>query len=143
MKLNNLSKDMLVQLVSNLQDRKEKEYSHYLAIYTGVSDNGPVYHFNNERDLKAWILMKLLNYPKDTYNVENIKLFWEEIRKLLRNHYGMYSNSDLIEYCKNKSQYFQLDELLALYKSNCDGFVIIKGKLLINNSNQMQSFNVL
>ena len=117
MKLNKLPKDILVQLVSELQDRKEKEYSHYVVI--SIGDRAPSWRFENEYELKSWILFELLD---STTNNEKISLFQEELRKL--------PPGQASKYLKLKSKDFEIDELLQATNPK---FVIIKGKCLTDN----------
>lgn len=140
MKLQNLPKNMLVQLVSQLQDKKEKEYSEYVVIYTDGSDDSPVWRFHNENEFKTWILLQLpFNCSKEICDNENIRSFLEELTKIPRNFYG---NTDHrhTEYCKNKSSNFQFDELLNLFNKINRDFVIMKGKCLTGNTNTIPGF---
>lgn len=136
MKLHKLPKDLLVELVSKLQDRKEKEYSEYIVIYRGGSDDAVVWHFNNEHELKGWILFELFRYPSISYTEnENVYLFLEDLSKLPKYQYDRH-----IEYCKSKSSSFRFDELLNLFNKINQSFVIIKGKAVNGNTNTIQGF---
>ena len=111
MKLHNLPKDLLVELVSELQHRKEKDYSEYVAIYRGGSEDPAIWHFKNENELKGWILFELFKYPIiEISENENIWLFIEHLSKFPKYKYDRH-----IEYCKSKSPSFQFDELLNLF----------------------------
>ena len=136
MKLNNLPKDMLVKLVSELQDRKEKEYSEYVVIYREGSDIPAVWHFDSEHELKSWILFELLDYSREIFSDnENILLFLEEWRKLPRDREDCH-----VDYCKNKSSSFQSNELLSMLNKIDSDFVMIKGKCVSGNTNKIQGF---
>ena len=135
MKLQNLPKDLLVELVSELQDRKEKEYSEYIVIYRGGSNDPVIWHFHNEHELKGWILFELFKYPTEIPENGNIWLFMENLSKFPKYQYHRHT-----EYCKNKSSSFQLDELLILFNKINRDFVIIKGKCISGNTNTIQEF---
>ena len=131
---------MLVQLVSELQDRKEKEYSDYIAIHAGGSDEPSVWHFDSEHELKSWILFQLLDRPKEIFcDDENILLFLEKWRTLPRNRYGLTEDGH-VQHCKNKSSSFQIDELLNLLNKIDLDYVIVKGKCVSGNTNKIQGF---
>ena len=140
MKLHNLPKDIIIDLVSKLQSMKEKEYSDYVVISAAGSDDPFVWYFDNEQEFKAWILYQLFPCPKEICGNENIWLFLEGLGKVPRNHYGHTDHRHMIEYCKNNSSSFQLDELLNLLNKIDLDFVIIKGKRISGNTNTIQGF---
>ena len=124
MKLQNLPKDLLVELVSELQGRKEKEYSEYVVISICTYDDIILaWRFENEYKLKSWIAFELLSLPKS--NNDSIDLFLDELRKTpLRNR---------SEYCKDKLRDIELRDLMNLLKQSAPEIVIIKGKCLSDN----------
>ena len=135
MKLNNLPKDLIVELVSELQNRKEKEYSEYIVIWGG-SEDPVIWYFNNENELKGWILFDLFKSPSISYtDNENVYLFLEDLSKFPKYQYDLH-----IEYCKNKSSGFQLDELLNMFNKNSKDLVIIKGKCVSGNTKRLLGF---
>ena len=134
MKLHNLPKDILVELVSELQDRKEKEYSEYVIIYTGVCDQLVAYNPKSEYELKGWILVELASYcSKDICENERIWLFLEELRKIPKTNYGGFEYCNLVKYYKHASPNFEVHELIDLLQKSNNEYIIIKGKCLTNN----------
>lgn len=130
MKLQNLPKDLLVELVSELQDRKEKEYSEYILIFADGADDTDTEYFKTENELKTWLLSRILHLkPESFFDNKNIWMFLEEMRKL---HY-----TKSVEYCRNRAKEFELNELVALTKKVSDRYIIIKGKCLTENGNKI------
>ena len=131
MKLQNLPKDMLVELVSELQDRKEKEYSEYILIFADGPDDTEIEYFKTENELKSWILSRILHLKSESFfDNKNIWMCLEEIRKL---HYTKSG-----EYFRNKAKEFELNELVILTKRVSDRYIIIKGKCLTENGNKIE-----
>ena len=131
MRLHNLPKDMLVQLVAEIQYKKEKEYSEYIMIHVdkedipGVDPTEPeAYHFETEEELKIFILLTLVPYKdRSFFENENIWIFLKDCT----------SSLDARKYCKNKLHIFPLDELIGLTKKFSDRYIFIKGKVITKN----------
>lgn len=135
MKLNALPKDLLVELVSELQDRKEKEYSEYILIYANGLDTR-AFHFNTETELKTFIFLRVLYYQEEiVFDNKNIWLFVKSLRQL--------PFEEIVEYCKNKVKALELNKLVAVIKNISDKYVIVKGKVLTENGNEIAPMDYL
>ena len=129
MKLQNLPKDMLVELVAELQNRKEKEYSEYILTYVDGPDTGALY-FKTENELKTWICLYILAScikPKSFFENEDIWVFLEDMREI--------PYDGRIEYCKKIIPAVNLTQLIALLRKISDRYIIMRGKCLTENGN--------
>ena len=125
MKLNTLPKDLLVELVSELQDRKEKEYSDYVVLSAIGPDHLSVWRLENEYEMKNWLVFELVILRKNMVGDDYISAFLEELRKM---PLGKRS-----EYCKEKLRDIELNDLMDLFRKTTSAFIIIKGKCLTGN----------
>lgn len=136
MKLNNLPKDMLVELVSNIREDVEKEHCHYIVVH---SDND--YDMNFGEFWRTKVLKEfLLEYLCYSVNREIVFDKDSEILKFLTSENYLYS--EYLKYIHSLENRYSLEDLLEIVikvekaRPNYDGkwriHRIIKGKLLFN-----------
>lgn len=125
MKLNNLPKDLLVELVSELQSRKEKEYSDYVVLSIMGPDQLSAWRLENECEMKNWLVFELVKLRKNMVGDDYISAFLEELRK--------FPLGNRSEYCKEKLRDIELNDLMDLFRKTTSAFIIIKGKCLTGN----------
>jgi len=123
MNLNNLPKDMLVELVSQIQESKEEEYSEYIVIPYDNTDDSKF--FRNEKDLKLFLLDYISEFdscfPSKEANEKFKYMTITELKKSLYSLLEKYSKEDLfelVEKMREKNVYY--------------GLHIIKGKTISN-----------
>ena len=136
MNLNNLPKDMLVELVSNIQDDTEKEYCNYIVIRGDYDISSHI--FTDVKSLKEFLLNHLCDYHdiKDVFNKENEV----EIVKTLK-HLATQKYSDYLNYVNSLENKYKVEDLLEIVKRLEEGTSphdyrihdIIKGKRLYDN----------
>jgi hypothetical protein len=137
MKLNNLPKDMLVELVANIRDDTEKEYCNYIVVH---GDYAISYHiFNEVKSLKEFLLNHLCDYHdiKDVFSKESEAKVVKTLKHLATQKY-----SDYLNYINSLANKYSLEDLLEIVKRLEEGTSphdsyrihdIIKGKRLYDN----------
>ena len=141
MNLNNLPKDMLVELVSNIRDEVEKEHCDYIVIH---SDNYYEITFEEYKVLKE-LKEFLLSYLIDIINRKII--FGEEEIKI----FTSCSKNEYLNYVNILGNRYSLEELIKMVSKvgesrPNDGYWrihrIMKGKMTYNDGCQdIKRFN--
>jgi hypothetical protein len=136
MKLNNLPKDMLVELVVNIRDDTEKEYCKYIVIRGDYDISSHV--FTDVKSLKEFLLNHLCDYHdiKDVFSKEEEA----EVVKTLK-HLATQKYSDYLNYINSLANKYSLEDLLEIVKRLEEGTSphdyrihdIIKGKHIYDN----------
>jgi len=127
MNLNNLPKDMLIELVSQIQESKEEEYSEYVVI--PYDKQIPTKYFTNEKDLKIFLLEYLVYndyfFPSREYSEKFRGMTYKECKKFI--------DSSLLEKY-SKENLFEFVEKIG-EKNNYLALKIIKGKTISHVKN--------
>jgi len=108
MNLNNLPKDMLVELVSQIKEDTEKEYCDYLITYSFVGET-EVHHFTKEEDLKNFLLI----YVFENFNVKYVLSKDSDIFQTL-NIFRTRKYNEYLEYVRSLKHKYTLEELFNL-----------------------------
>jgi len=117
MNLNNLPKDMLVELVSQIKEDTEKEYCEYIVI--PYDKQIPTKYFTNEKDLKIFLLEYLV------YNDYFRGMTYKECKKFIDSSLlEKYSKENLFEFVEKMGE-----------KNNYFALKIIKGKTISHVKN--------
>lgn len=135
MNLNNLPKDMLVELVSNIREDFEKEYSHYIVV---CGDYDITCHtFTDVKNLKEFLINHLYDYHdiKDVFSKESEVEIVITLKHLATQEY-----SDYLNYISSLTNKYNLEELLQIVKKLEEGMThgfriydIMKGKKIYDN----------